>query len=75
MCMVDLEDTMRQIFILCFHNGTELSKIVSTGNIQFRKGASNSSVCFLKKIKSRPESEKLEFKIHADQTIYNVFLL
>lgn len=49
--------------------------MVSSGNIQFRKIASNSSVCFLEKIESRSETETLEFKTHADQTVYNVLLL
>lgn len=43
--------------------------MVSSGNIQFRKIASNSSVCFLEKIESRSETETLEFKTHADQFI------
>lgn len=60
---------------MVFHNCTELSKMVSRGNIQFRKDASNSSVCFLEKIESRPETETLEFKTHADQTVYKELLL
>lgn len=61
--------------MVVFNNCTELSRTVSSGNIQFRKDASNSSACFLEKTESRSETETLEFKIHANQTVYNVLLL
>lgn len=60
--------------MVVFNNSTESSNVVSSGNIQFRKDASNSSVCFLKKPESRSETETLEFRIQADQTVYNVLV-